>query len=87
MVNLIVRLDSCIHSMRNSHLFLGSNAFLVSFAPSWIMQVLEGLISTCDSRGSEELKYNSIAPVTYLSSIRNSCSTQKSHHRVDDSPK
>lgn len=38
-----------------SHLLLRSDALLVSLPPGWVMQVLEGLVSSCDSRGTTNL--------------------------------
>lgn len=37
------------------HLLLSSDALLVSLSPGWVVQVLEGLVPSCDSRGTANL--------------------------------
>lgn len=39
----------------SSHLLLRSDALLVSLPPGWVVQVLESLVSSCDSRGTTNL--------------------------------
>lgn len=47
-----------------SHLLLRSDALLVSFPPSWVVQVLESLISSCDSRGTANLEEQKFCEAT-----------------------